>query len=174
MKFTDGIKLISHPALQPGKPTQWADLGCGAGFFTNVLSSLLAKASTIYAIDEDAAAVKKVKVAEGVYLNTYTSNFIQSPFPFGVIDGIMLANALHYVRDKNNFTQKLKLHLAPGAVLLLVEYDTTNSNAWVPYPISFSVLKELCLQHGFTSIEKINQMPSAFGRSNMYAALVTL
>lgn len=174
MKFTDGVKLICHPALQTNIVTQWADLGCGQGFFTNVLSSFLAKGSTLYAADADAGAVKNVQVAEGINLNTYTLDFAKQPLPFDKIDGIILANAIHYVRDKSALLQKLKQHLVDSGNLLIVEYDTDKSNPWVPYPIPFLTLKELCQEHGFTSIEKINQMPSAFGRSNLYAALVRM
>lgn len=174
MKFTDGVNLISHPALKTTDTTQWADLGCGAGFFTGVLSSLLITGSTIYAADTDARAVKNVKVAEGIHLKTYILDFAKQPLPFDKIDGIMLANAIHYVRDKIMLLQKLKQHLNDKGNLLIVEYDTGKSNPWVPYPITFDNLKEMCLQQGFSTVEKINQMPSAFGRSNLYAALVKI
>ena len=174
MNFTDGVRLISHPAITHDAPAHWADMGCGTGFFTNVLSSLLARGSTVYAIDADAGAVKKVKVNEGIHLQTFALDFVKQPLPFATVDGILMANALHYVKDKNSFMQKLRQHLAPKGILLFAEYDTNAANPWVPYPIPFTALQQLCLQHGFTSAEKINSMPSAFGRSNLYGAMAML
>lgn len=174
MNFADGVRLISHPAIIHAAPAHWADLGCGTGFFTGVLSSLLARGSTVYAIDADAGAVKKVKVNEGIHLQTFSLDFVQQPLPFNKVDGILLANALHYVKDKNSFIEKLRQHLAVSGVLLFVEYDTSAANPWVPYPIMFTALQQLCQQHGFTTVEKINSMPSAFGRSNLYGAVAVM
>jgi len=174
MNFADGVRLISHPAITHAAPVHWADLGCGTGFFTGILSSLLARGSTVYAIDADAGAVKKVKVNEGIHLQTLSLNFVKQPLPFATVDGILMGNALHYVKDKNSFMQKLQQHLAPKSVLLFVEYDTSAANPWVPYPIPFTALQQLCRQHGFTTVEKINSMPSAFGRSSLYGAVAVM
>jgi len=172
MKFASGVQLISHQATNLNKPTRWADLGCGTGFFTNVLSSMLAKGSTIYAVDTDASAVKKVNIAEGINLETFVFDFTKTAWPFTALNGILLANALHYVKDKNTLAERLKKHFAADGCVLIVEYDTNAANPWVPYPISYQVLKELCVQHSFSSIEKIGEMPSAFGRANLYGALI--
>ena len=171
MEYADGRKLINHPALTSPGATQWADLGCGAGFFTNVLSSFLTKGSSMHAVDTEASSLKKVRVADGIALTTHKVDFVKQPWPFAVLDGILMANALHYVRDKDAFIQKLQLHLAANGLWLLVEYDTDAANPWVPYPVSFNRLQKLCSSHSF-SVEKINSVPSAFGRSTMYAALL--
>ena len=171
MEYADGRNLISHPALSSATATQWADLGCGAGFFTNVLSSFLAKGSSIQAVDTAASSLKKVKTAEGVALTTHKLDFVKQPWPFATLDGILMANALHYVRDKDAFIRSLQQHLVSNGLWLLVEYDTDVANPWVPYPISFNKLQKLAVNYSFLA-EKINSMPSAFGRSTMYAALL--
>lgn len=171
MEYADGRKLITHAALTNAVATQWADLGCGAGFFTNVLSSFLAKGSSIHAVDTDASSLKKVRVADGIALTTHKLDVVKQPWPFNSLDGILMANALHYVRDKDAFIQKLQQHLATGGLWLLVEYDTDSANPWVPFPVSFSKLQKLCSNHAL-SVEKINSMPSAFGRSTLYSAII--
>ncbi len=174
MKLSDGLNLISHKTITVTHPTQWADLGCGTGFFTQVLSTLLANGSTIYAIDTVVSALRKVKVADGITLKTFPLDFINNVWPFAALDGIMMANALHYVKDKDRFIEKMKQHLSADGQLLIVEYDLTDANPWVPYPISFSALQQLCLQHSFLSIKKIGEMPSAFRRANLYSAVTTM
>ena len=172
METSDAVKLIKHHALVTSHVTEWADLGCGAGFFTNVLSSFLTRGSTIYAADSAASVIKKVRVASGIILKTFVLDFIVDEWPFDKLDGIMMANSLHYVRDKDVFIEQLKEHLQPNGSLLIVEYDLDAPNAWVPYPVTFQLLEKLFVKHGFASVEKINQMPSAFGRANMYSALL--
>jgi len=174
MKTADGIALIRHSALKTGRITQWADLGCGTGFFTNVLSTFLAAGSSITAVDSDASALKKVSVAANIKLTTSALDIIKGAWSFSGFDGIMMANSLHYVRNKDAFMDRLKNHLLPSGLLLIIEYDMSTANAWVPNPITFQSLQTLCKKHGFASVEKINEMPSAFGRAMMYAALVRM
>ncbi|HWB28686.1 MAG TPA: class I SAM-dependent methyltransferase [Chitinophagaceae bacterium] len=174
MKFNDGVSLISSPALHSAVPTHWADLGCGAGFFTNVLSSLLVKGSTIYAMDSDAPGLKKVKVAEGIQLKTFAIDFVKEEWPFNKVNGIIMANALHYVKDKGPFIKRLRQHILADGLLLVVEYDMDAPNPWVPYPISFEALKKLCTEYELFSPKKTNEMPSAFGRANLYGAVVRM
>ena len=171
METNDATRLIKHRRLNAVRKTQWADLGCGTGFFTNVLSSFLAAGSTLYAIDTNPAALKKVKVADGITLKRQELNFVTGEWPFKKIDGIMMANSLHYVPGKNVFIEKLKHHLDTKGCVLIIEYDMSTPNAWVPYPIGYSALEILFTVAGFTNVEKIHQVLSAFGRANIYAAI---
>lgn len=174
METNQAIKLIQHRGLSQHHATQWADLGCGSGFFTSVLSSFLFTGSTITAVDSNASVLKRVQVNNGISLQTCVLDFVNDEWPFNKLDGIMMANSLHYVRDKDAFIQKLRKHLTVNGILLIVEYDMEKANTWVPYPIPFQLLLALFKKHGFASAEKINQMPSAFGRANMYAAIVKM
>ncbi len=84
-----------------------------------------------------------------------------------------MANALHYVRDKEAFLEKLKAHLTPTGRFLLVEYDTDKpSPPWVPYPVSFQSLTALFRRIGFETAQKLGERPSIYGRANLYAALI--
>lgn len=84
----------------------------------------------------------------------------------------MMANSLHYVKDKIKFLEKMKSHIHMDGCFLIIEYDTEVSNRWVPYPISFLSLKKLFHDAGYSSVIRINEMPSAFNnRGNMYSAV---
>lgn len=90
------------------------------------------------------------------------------------LDGILMANSLHYVRDKLELIQKLSACLKPGGNFLIVEYDTdVPVSHWVPYPVSFSKLKQLFGVTGYGIVEKLGERKSAYGRANLYAAWIS-
>ena len=56
MEIHDAIELLRDAVGNSGGV--WADLGAGTGTFTTALGALLEDGSTIYAIDDDATAVR--------------------------------------------------------------------------------------------------------------------
>src|SRR5690606_8674477 len=50
------------------------------------------------------------------------------------LDGILLANALHFVRDAGAALARLVRLIRPGGRVVLVEYDQPAAKPWVPYP----------------------------------------
>lgn len=183
MQLAEAIDLIDNKYLrrlrlpdplgdEPPKPMRWADLGCGSGLFTLALSHFLPVDSVVYAIDRR-TSVRQQKTADGVSIVPFELDFVKDALNLGELDGIIMANSLHYVEDKPGLIQKLEQELRPGLPFVLVEYDTDVSlPVWVPYPVSFNSLQNLFYASGYVRVEKISDRPSAFGRSRMYSALV--
>jgi SAM-dependent methyltransferase len=171
VELSKAVELIKHTGLGVNHITTWADLGCGDGFFTKALSAFLKEGSIIYAVDTNAAALKKVKPIAGITVKPLLLNFVDGNWPFDELDGIIMANSLHYVKHAVSLLEKAKRHLKHNGSLLIVEYDTDMANPWVPYPLSYNTLQRVCLQAGFATVQKLGQTPSAFGRANMYAAV---
>src|SRR5437660_5158157 len=78
----------------------WADLGCGDGVFTEALLSRLGPGSRIYAVDRDRRAIDALqrRLPNRPELHPIVADFTRDldlPEP---LDGILFANALHYVR----------------------------------------------------------------------------
>ena len=65
------------------------------------------------------------------------------------------------------------LVVTPSSTFLIVEYDTTRFNPWVPYPINYANLHQLFTTLGYTSITKLAEAPSRFG-GQIYSALIRL
>jgi len=163
-------------------PIRWADLGCGTGLFTEALAQFLPRGSSIYGVDLRPTLYSEV--VNGVALFPVQADFIHIPLPFSDLDGILMANSFHYVEDKPAFLEKIKGYLKPGAPagsaikpgapLLFVEYDSDRPvPTWVPWPVSFASLQPLLKKAGWTQVQKLAERPSAFGHSNLYAALAT-
>lgn len=173
MKLQDAIELIRCEGLVKEGPATWADLGCGTGLFTRALAHFLQPGSTLYAVDANRNALSGIgTLPAGIILEKLPADFEQEALPFHHLDGILMANALHFVRDKAAFLKRAKTWLRPEGCFLLVEYDTDRSNPWVPCPVSFANLGPLFAPLGFPVVEKLQERPSIYHRSGIYAALI--
>ncbi len=185
MTHREALALIETPYLRSTIPTHWADLGCGIGTFTLALAELLAPGSTIEAIDLRPGIAAQT-TSNGVTIRPRTADFTTLHFatPNGatpeiipdrawpglqplMYQGILMANALHYVASQSAFLTRLKTN-----ALLLIEYDIDLPVArWVPYPLSYHKALSLLKSTGWPRITKLATHPSAFGNSELYAAL---
>ena len=148
----------------------WADFGSGQGAFTLALAELIGPGSTLYSIDRDTGALREQArlVAErfpGVRLHTIGADFTRPLDPgLPALDGLVMANALHYVsdRDKPRVVQLLKSTLKPGGRWLMVEYNVDRGNPWVPHPLSYATWEKLARQCGFEQVRLLATRPSSF------------
>jgi ubiquinone/menaquinone biosynthesis C-methylase UbiE len=167
------IRLIVNGVGKPDVNQVWWDLGAGTGVFTQALSAILGNGNHVNAIDKDGASLVKIKAPEnGATISKIEADFLRHSFTPRSADGILMANALHFVIDKQSFLMKLVEFLRITGRLIIIEYDTTKSNPWVPYPISFSHLQHLISQTGYSSILKLEEHPSLYNRANLYSALI--
>lgn len=171
MKLTEAIQLIKNGISRNSTNENWADLGCGAGLFTRALASMLGGESNIFAVDKDAQRIRKDE-GELAAIEFIKLDFIQDPFPFSNLDGILMANSLHYVKDKGTFIEKLKANMKPDGRVIIIEYDTEKANAWIPYPIDLKQLSSTFASHGFGKVRKIGERESVYRADKMYSCVV--
>lgn len=173
MELSAAIELIQNKNLPPPGAAVWCDLGCGSGLFTFALAHLLNAGSSVYAVDKTAVKLNTFLQPEATAVLPLQLDFETSPLPLHDLDGILMANSLHYVRDKVALIRNLSACLKPNGNFLIVEYDTdTPVSHWVPYPISFRKLKQVFSAAGFAAIEQVGERESVYGRANLYAAWV--
>jgi SAM-dependent methyltransferase len=173
MELVVAEALIRNGVIQSNTPQSWADLGAGKGLFTKALASLLSPGSAILAIDRDQSAVNSISVGrDDISLTTAVRDFALDDLALPLLDGILMANAIHFVADKMNLLSVLKKSLKPNGRIILVEYDTDIPNAWVPYPVSFQAIKQIAGAAGFSAITKLHETPSVYNRSMIYAAVL--
>ena len=173
MEVNEAIDFIRFTPIDE-HAQKWIDLGCGTGLFTKALASLLPEGSYIHAIDADKKAISQIaQEYSGVEIETNVADFTSEMIDFNEMDGIMMANSLHYVKDKEKFLKRMIDALRPSGYFLLIEYDLDKANRWVPYPIPIAAAKELFFRCGAKSFQMLNKRPSAFGSQYMYAALVS-
>jgi ubiquinone/menaquinone biosynthesis C-methylase UbiE len=165
MSDEDAISLIKK-AVSANEPEVWADLGCGSGTFTKALNSLLPAGSHIIAVDREKQRLNLLNV------DFLRANFENDDLKLSGLDGILVANAIHYVADKAALLRKLEPMFAGLPRFIMIEYDTDRANPWVPFPITFEQLQTLFGALGYHKIVKVSEIPSAYRSGNMYCALI--
>lgn len=174
MTHEDHIKLLQGGITGPGGV--WADLGSGWGAFTLALADLLGH-GTIYSVDKDRGALREQEAAMRARFPGTTVHYIAADFTRPVdlppLDGVVMANSLHYQRHKEPVLQLVRGYLKPGGRFILVEYNTDHGNLWVPHPISYPTWERLALRNGFDATQLLATVPSRFLRE-IYSAVTTL
>lgn len=168
MKDTEAIHLIQK-GVSAQKAEHWLDLGCGSGFFTKALAKLLPPNSKITGVDSSQQDLPKS--INKVQVEFLQADFTKEELQFSQINGILMANSFHYVRDKATLIHQLERLFEDKRQFLIVEYNTQNANHWVPYPITFQSLKTLFLKLDYSKINKLGELKSVYGVT-MYAALI--
>ena len=173
MKAETAIGLISDLKLKGENPQFWLDLGAGEGTFTKALAHLLPAESEILAIDQTSSSLRKIPThIASTQIRTHAGDFTEIPEGLTRIDGIMMANAIHYIEDKARFLSKWIEYSEQRPFFLIIEYDTHRSNSWVPYPIRPQAVEDLFISLGYQQFEKLGEIPSLY-HNKIYAAQIT-
>jgi len=173
MNHHDHVDLLKPANLASGGT--WADLGAGSGAFTLALRELAGPEALIYAVDRDASRLRQLeqnfraRFGENATLRTLLGDF-SKPLPLPTLDGALMANSLHFFREKEAVLRQVGSLLKPAGLLLLVEYNVDSGNLWVPYPLSFETYRDLAPRAGFGEPRRLATHPSSFLRG-FYSAL---
>jgi ubiquinone/menaquinone biosynthesis C-methylase UbiE len=157
----DHVRLLKDGVTRGGV---WADLGAGTGAFTLALAELVGPGGEVIAVDRDRGALRELERdlrPGGAAVRTLGADFTK-PVDLPSLDGIVMANSLHFVRDKAPVLALVHRMLKPSGRLLLVEYDADKGNHWVPYPLSFETWRTLADASGFTDTRRLATVPSRF------------
>lgn len=163
MKLSEAREFISGCDIDNDDSKYWADLGCGEGLFTHALAAMLPNGSRILAVDKS-DNFKPEPYHDGVSIHFRKANFLED-LAGENFDGIIMANSLHYVKDKVRFVSRF-----PVAEWLIIEYKTQWSNPWVPYPIGFEQLEKLFDK--YSDVKKISERNSLYQSGKMYCAFI--
>ena len=172
MKPEVAKQLIEEGVERTPSKQIWADLGAGNGVFTHALSTLLPDGSTLYAVDMNYGRMESIRVWQQVVLKKIQADFIGDAWKTEPLTGVLMANSLHFVKEKESFLRKLKQKLIPEGKLLVIEYEMEKGNTWVPYPVGFKKLSEIVKQAGFSSIKKLKEVPSVYDNRMMYSVVI--
>jgi len=173
MVHADHVNLLREAQLPDGGI--WADFGAGSGAFTLALRELLGPQAMIYALDKDHARLGQLERAfrlrfwDVSQLQVLPADFTNS-LDLPALDGALMANSLHFFKDKEKVLRHVRSFLKPVGAFLLVEYNVDSGNPWVPHPLSFSSWSQLAPRAGFSAPRLLATTPSSFLKE-FYAAV---
>jgi SAM-dependent methyltransferase len=171
----DHVALLSGGVPPAGDGNRlWADLGSGTGAFTLAVADLLGSGGSIVSIDRDRGALSEQAEAmrvrfPDVGLQQRLADFTHD-LGLPPLDGVVMANALHFLLDREETVRRVRGMLRPGGRLVLVEYDADSGNPWVPHPLSFETWRSMAVRCGFAEPKLLGRVPSRF-LGAIYSAL---
>lgn len=163
MNHQDHINLLRKGVPETGGV--WADFGAGQGAFTLALAELLGR-GMIYAVDQNGRDLNKLAKSMRQNYPDITLNIVKADFtkPLSLpsLDGLIMANSLHFIREKESLLRHLRTYLKPDGRFILVEYNVDKGNDWVPHPLSFESWAKLAERCGFGQTTFLASRPSRF------------
>lgn len=164
MDHSDHVNLLRPANLLSGI---YADLGAGSGAFTLALRELVGLDSTIHAVDKDKSSLDELEKAHRARFHstehlTLLPNDFSRPLSLPPLDGIVMANSLHFFKDKEKILRHVREFLKPNGALIIVEYNVDSGNMWVPYPLTFETYRTLAPRAGFSEPRLLAKVPSRF------------
>jgi ubiquinone/menaquinone biosynthesis C-methylase UbiE len=170
MDRADLVALLQDGVTAKGG--RWADLGAGEGAFTLALADLAGPSAQITAVDRDPGSLRRLTSTVGqrppADIQAVVADFTR-PLNLSGLDGVVMANSLHFVRDKAPVLTLVRNMLRPGGTLIVVEYETDKGNPWVPHPFSFATWGRVATAAGFEETRLLHRYPSRYFGS-MYSA----
>lgn len=172
MNHSDHVRLL-RKAIPANSGGVWADFGSGIGAFTLALRDLAGEKVIIYSIDKDKRSLRAQKERFDEMFPSSNVEFISADFTQKLellpLDGFVAANSIHFHKNITQTLKRLARYLKPGGKAVIVEYNVDAGNTWVPYPFSFTTLKQITKDAGLSEPELLDTEPSQF-LNEIYAA----
>ena len=139
MNHQDHVGLLKA-AVPPGVAT-WADLGSGTGAFTLALADILGPGARIVSVDRDGGALREQARTMGERFPEVALDQRQADFTgelqLSPLDGLLMANSLHFVRDKRELLPRLLGAIRPRGRFVLCDvvglsYEDIGQSLGVP------------------------------------------
>ena len=163
MDHNDHVRLL-RPGIE-GLGGVWADLGSGRGAFTLALADLIGPDGRIFSIDRDRRALENQARVMKERFPSVEVKYMQADFRQALelpsLDGIVMANSLHFQRKQERVVSQVRNYLQPGGRILIVEYNIERGNPAVPYPVPFTTWEKIADNQGFSRTWLLATRPSS-------------
>jgi ubiquinone/menaquinone biosynthesis C-methylase UbiE len=136
--FQKKEEIMTALALKPGERV--ADIGAGSGYFTIPVAKAVSAKGVVWAIDIRQEMLDYIaKRLKGENLENVKPILVTADdpqLPPGGVDTILMVDTIHYVQNKGEYANKLRLGLAPGGRVVIIDYipKPMSERPWGPLP----------------------------------------
>lgn len=116
---------LEGTGLRPGM--RIADLGCGSGVFTNILSSM---GFAVTGLDLSPALIARAKKSFP-QIEFQVGDVEDLPYPAESLDGVLLSGILHHLPDKTACARSVHRVLKKGGVFMAFDPNRRNPFMWL-------------------------------------------
>jgi SAM-dependent methyltransferase len=173
VRDADALALL-RAAVPSADGETWADLGAGTGVFTRALATIVGPSGKVFAVDMDDRALGAVREwaarAGSVASVSTMRGDVTRALDLPPLDGVVMANVLHFVREAEDALALVVSRLRPGGRAVLIEYEGRRASPWVPYPLPIARFRELAAGAGLGAPAVVATRPSAYG-GELYVAV---
>jgi ubiquinone/menaquinone biosynthesis C-methylase UbiE len=142
-QYQDPLKVSKAIGVKKGMTV--TDLGCGPGFFTMPLASLVGPQGRVYAVDSNPTMLKHLRDnikkagANGKTITIVRADTSQTRIPSHSADIVLLARLLHDIEDKKAFLSEVKRICKTGGKIADVDWKKVRMAHGPPHEIRLSV-----------------------------------
>ncbi len=120
-----------------------ADLGCGPGFFTLPIASMVGEKGRVYSVDSNATMVSHLlRNIESTGIKTRVealhADVSKTGIPTGSVDVALFANILHDIEDTGSFLREVRRICKPGASMVNVDWKPLRMELGPPLEVRLS------------------------------------
>jgi len=127
-------EVLVHLECRPGMTV--VDLGAGTGYFVGYLSQAVGPKGRVLALDTERVMVETIEARiEREALRNVTPGMVTTDEPAltpGSGDRILIVNTWHHISDRVEYAKKLLRALAPGGLLLIVDFTLESPHGPPP------------------------------------------
>ncbi len=168
--FIDPKKVLREVVINEGSFV--ADLGCGLGSFSRVLSGIVGSRGRVFAVEVQRDVLSRmqrdfhaegISNVEGIWGDIEKSG--GTKIQNHMIDLVVVSNTLFLVEDKITFLKEVKRILKKGGHVLLVDWTDSFSGMGpkIDHVVTESKAKDLFVSSGFTPLKSFRAGAHHYG-----------
>jgi predicted methyltransferase len=156
--FQRPARTLDAIPVEPG--ARVADLGAGRGYFTWKLAEVVGPPGRVFSVeveDDLVARLERERAERGLaHVEVVRGAYDDPKLPDGAIDVALLSSVYHHVEDRVAYMTRLRVDLAPGARVAILEPRTTWESWLLLLPpghgVAVETIREEMRQAGYEPV----------------------
>lgn len=167
-EWQDAKAILKDAGIRAGLTV--ADLGCGSGFFTLPMASMVGEKGTVYAVDSSQEALEQLNenIESGGdvgMVRTVQADVSKTGIPPGSVDVAFFANVFHDIDSKEAFLREVRRILKPTGYAVDVDWRRIETEFGPPFELRLDQdsVKEILADNGFDIARTMEAGPYHYG-----------